>query len=345
MTSPPTGVDDLRPPATPTLGRRIFKFVVIAIVVATTLVFVDPREVGGALRVLPVTSMVLAVVVLSLDRFMMGLKWRQLVQSTGTPMRLIDAVSIYYQSKFATLVFPATFGGEVLRGFLGNRAGIPGHVVVASMVIERVIAALSSLMFAAIGFLYLSNLPSYARFERTVVILVLAGTVGLALIAVLALHRPSHRLIGRALRGWVPGQLLRLLDRLSVTAVRFKHEPGVLFTNLMLTLIEHFLQMLALYILANGLGVQLPMPHFMAATSIIMLVRRGAGILEGWGIAEGGVVMLYTLFGLTASRSAALAVALWATSVLACLPGAYLLSRGAWRAMTKSPANALEETT
>jgi uncharacterized protein (TIRG00374 family) len=327
-----------------TRARRILRLAVIALVVGGSLLFVDPREVGHILSRVPPGILALAILILSVDRFIMGYKWRHLIQGAGARMRVSEAVSIYYQSKFTTLVFPASFGGEVLRGVLATRAGVPSHIVMASMVLERVVAAISSLCLAGLGLVYLSTLPVYDRYSDTVMLIVVAAGACLAAVALTALNRPSHKLVGRAVRRWVPEHLFRFFDQLSATAVRYKHAPRLLLANLGMTVFEHLLQMLAFYVLAVGLGVHLSFLHFFAATAIIMLVRRGAGFLEGWGIIESGVVMLYTLFGVGASRSAALALALWAISLVTCIPGGLLLWRGAWRGISSAGGPARENT-
>jgi uncharacterized protein (TIRG00374 family) len=319
------------PTQAPRRPRILLRLGIVAVLLVAAAFFVNPREVIAILARLPPVSVGLAIALLSLDRLMMGLKWRHLVTSAGAQLRLTDAVAIYYQSKFATLVFPAVFGGEIIRGVLGSRAGVPNYVLVASMVVERVVAAVSWIVLAGLGLWYLGTLPSYAQYGHTVTLLAAAAGTCLAAVALLALHRPSHKLIGRVLRRWVPERVFRLLDQLSAATVRYRHAPQVLLTNMSLTLVEHVVQMLALYALAVGLDIGLPALHFFAATAIIMLVRRGAGFLEGWGIAESGIVMLYVLFGVSVSHSAALALALWAASLLACLPGGYLLGRSAWR--------------
>jgi uncharacterized protein (TIRG00374 family) len=271
----------------------------------------------------------LAIFILFLDRIMMGLKWQHLIRGAGGRLRLRDAVGIYFQSKFVTLAFPATFGGEVLRGVLGVRAGLPSHLVVASMILERVIAAVSSSILAGLGLFYLFTANDSA--PRPSVVLVGVAGLGALAIAAAALNRRFHAAVARPVRRYLPDKIYRFFDRLSAAASSYRSHPGVLAANLGLNLSEHLLQMLALLVLARGLGVTLGFFQFMAATAIIMLVRRGAGMLEGWGLAESGLIMLYNLSGVPAAQSAALALTLWATSLCASLPGAFLLPRAAIR--------------
>lgn len=303
--------------------------VLLAVLLAVAL-FIDPREIVHALRRISPAALVIGTLILSLDRVMMGLKWQHLIRGAGGRLRLRDAVGIYFQSKFITLAFPASFGGEVLRGVLGMRAGLPAHLVVATMVLERVIAAVSSAILAGLGLAYLFSTTNRASHQP--VLLVGIATLVAFLIAAATLNRRLHAAVARPVRRYVPERTFRFFDRLSAAASDFRSRPRVLVANLGLNISEHLLQMLALLVLARGLGVTLGLLQFLAATAIIMLVRRGAGMLEGWGLAESGLVILYNLSGVSAAQSAALALTLWATSLCASLPGAFLLPRAAVQA-------------
>jgi uncharacterized protein (TIRG00374 family) len=307
------------------IRRKWVRFVVLLGVLLALTLFINPREIGKAITRVSPASLLLATAILSLDRVVMGLKWQHLIRGAGGYLRFRDAVGIYFQSKFVTLAFPASFGGEVLRGILAMRAGLPSHLVVASMVLERVIAAVSSTVLAGLGLAYLFATRDDTYHPPTL----LVGIAALAAftIATAALNRRLHAAVARPIRRHVPQRAFRFLNRLSAAASGYRSRPGVLAVNLGLNIGEHLLQMLALLVLARGLGVTLGFVQFLAATAIIMLVRRGAGLLEGWGLAESGLVMLYNLSGVPAAQSAALALTLWATSLCASLPGALLLPR------------------
>lgn len=318
----------MQPPAldlSDTSRRRWVRLVVLLAVLLALTLFINPQEIGKALTHVSPASLLLATLILSFDRVVMGLKWQHLIRGAGGHLRLRDAVGIYFQSKFVTLAFPASFGGEVLRGVLGMRAGLASHLVVASMILERVIAAVSSTILAGLGLVYL-----FATRDNTYhppVLLVGIAALAAFAIAAAALNRRLHAAVARPIRRCLPQRAFRFLNRLSAAASSYRSRPRVLAANLGLNIGEHLLQMLALLVLARGLGVSLGFAQFLAATAIIMLVRRGAGLLEGWGLAESGLVMLYNLSGVPAAQSAALALTLWATSLCASLPGALLLPR------------------
>jgi glycosyltransferase 2 family protein len=265
---------------------------------------------------------------------LMGIKWRHLVNGAGGRMRVGDAVAIYFQSGFVALLLPTSMGGEVLRGVLAQRAGVPLQLLLASMVTEKLVAGLSNVILAVAGAFYIVAVTGEQH--ATVGWLVAGSTLIVAGALVLAGNRRVHQWIGRLLRRWVPERGFRIMDQSSAGVVGYWRKKTVLRTNLLLNIAEHLLQFVALYLLARGLGINFGLLPFLAVTAVVMLVRRTVGFLESWWLAESAVVILYTLFGVPEALSVGLAFTLWAASIVATLPGALLLYRtglgvGQWR--------------
>jgi len=162
--------------------RKWLRITVLIALLLAVAVFLDPREVITAITEISPPALVLAIILLSIDRIVMGVKWRHLVRGAGGELRLTDAVGIYFQSKFITLAFPASFGGEVMRGILGTRAGVPGYLVIASMLLERVVAAVSSTVLASLGLFYL--LTATVNAADPPIFIVAGGAVVASLIAI-----------------------------------------------------------------------------------------------------------------------------------------------------------------
>lgn len=285
----------------------------------------DVHQVVRALRQIHPGLLVVVLVLLAADRMLMGIKWRQLVNGAGARMRVRDAVAIYYQSGFAALLLPTSVGGEVLRGVLGQRAGVPLALLLPSMVMEKLIAGISNVALAIIGAVYI--LGATEGQDTLVVSAVVGSSVTVVVALVVGTSRRFHRRVGRAVRRWLPNRGVRAMQQFSAGLVDYRGRKAVLRTNLVLNLAEHLLQFSALYLLARGLGIDFGLVPFFAVTAVVMLVRRVVGFLESWWLAEGAVVVLYSLFGVPEALSVALAFALWGTSLVAALPGAYLLSR------------------
>jgi hypothetical protein len=317
----------LESPAQVGLRRKVLvRAAITAVLILVLLLTLDVNEMIRALRGIPPGVLVVVLVLLAADRVLMGLKWRHLVNGAGGRMRVRDAVAIYYQSGFAALLLPTSMGGEVLRGVLGQRAGVPVQLVLASMVVEKLVAGLSSVALAVVGAIYILAVTNS---EAALVAWLVAGS-SLIVVAALSLagSRKVHHWIGGLARRWLPARGFRVLDQFSASLVGYRRRKAVLRTNLVLNIAEHLLQFTALYLLARGLGIDFGLVPFLAVTAVVMLVRRTVGFLESWWLAETAVVVLYTLFGVPEALSVGLAFALWATSIVAALPGAFLLYQG-----------------
>ena len=298
--------------------------ITIALVLAILLT-VDLGQLIRALQRVPPDLLALVVALLAVDRMLMGIKWRHLVNGAGGHLRVRDAVAIYFQSGFVALLLPTSMGGEVLRGVLGQRAGVPLQLLLASMVTEKLVAGLSNVILALAGAFYIVAVTGERH--ATVGWLVAGSTLMVAGVLVLAGNRRVHQWIGRLLRRWIPERGFRIMDQSSAGVVGYWQKKTVLRTNLLLNIAEHLLQFVALYLLARGLGINFGLLPFLAVTAVVMLVRRTVGFLESWWLAESAVVILYTLFGVPEALSVGLAFTLWAASIVATLPGAVLLSR------------------
>jgi uncharacterized protein (TIRG00374 family) len=213
----------------------------------------------------------------------------------------------------------------MLRGVLGQRAGVPLPLLLASMVLEKVVAAVSSVFLAGLAAAYI--VLATRGSDHTVILLVLGCSTMVAAVVFLATHSRTHQWVGRQAHRWMPQRIFQVLDHLSGRLVAYREQRRLLQTNLLLNLAEHLLQFLALYLLARGLGIELDLLLFLAVSAVVMLARRTLGFLESWGLAETAMVVIYSMFGVARELSVALALSLWATSIIATLPGAYLLYR------------------
>lgn len=166
------------------------------------LYWADLGEVFAAIGGIPPLILLGALLIATADRFMMALKWSQLVRAAGGPMGLMQAVRIYYQAGFTSMVLPTQLGPDLLRVYLGKRLGISSGLLVASMTVEKVIAVLAGAFLAAAGLVYLgARLPADTRVEMWLGVDIGVALTGLALL--LFLFAPFHRFVGGFLRNRV----------------------------------------------------------------------------------------------------------------------------------------------
>ena len=288
--------------------------------------WVDWARVWGALSSMSPLALALAVALASADRVLMGFKWRQLVRAVGGSLRLRDATNIYYQTCFTDLVFPNVVASEGLRVYLGRRLEIPLALLLGSMAIERMVAAMVSIVLASSGLLYLAAVVEPQM--RQLFLEIIGATAVIAALGVLAIWwTPLHRVAGRAVRERISPKVFQLLKKVSASLVAYRGKPATLAINLLLAIAENLLQIVNFYVIGRALGIRVPVLPFFAAIAVTALVRRLAMHVEGRGLGEGAAVVMFALLGVQKDAAVALTFAHYALWLFASLPGAWLLLR------------------
>lgn len=312
--------------------KRAVRVILLLAILTGLLYWADLGEVFAAIGGIPPLILLGALLIATADRFMMALKWSQLVRAAGGPMGLMQAVRIYYQAGFTSMVLPTQLGPDLLRVYLGKRLGISSGLLVASMTVEKVIAVLAGAFLAAAGLVYLgARLPADTRVEMWLGVDIGVALTGLALL--LFLFAPFHRFVGGFLRNRVTPQVYSFLKQLSSSALDYRGRPGALAVNLALTLAENLVVLLLMLVLGRAVGVTLPLLPFLATLAAVSFIRRTAAYVESWGLAEALTVVMYALLGLDRNHAVALAFMTYAVAMAAATPGAFLLMRSGigWR--------------
>jgi hypothetical protein len=125
----------------------------------------------------------------------------------------------------------------------------------------------------------------------------------------------------------MPKKIFKLLQKLSGAVLVYRRQPRALVFNLGLALMEQILQFSKFFILGRALGISLPFLTFFAIISLTIVVRRVTSYIEGWGVGEASTVVMLALLGVDRDLAVALSFVNYAVTVVASLPGAYLLYR------------------
>lgn len=307
--------------------RQSWLNIVLFLTILLALIFlVDLRSVFEAVISIPAWALAAALLLATADRFIMGFKWRQLILAAGGRLRLSQAVSAYYQSGLSSRLIPIPVGSELLRAHLVVRANVPAAVVFGSIAMEKLLAWLASSLLGLFSLLYL--LPLFQKNVRDLLLLsiVLGVVIGAAALAV-SLYRPAHRWAGKRVQQWAPARLHKLLAKLSGAVLVYRSKPRALLVHLLLALGEQALQFTKFFVLSRALGVTLPFLTLFAIISLTIVVRRVSSYLEGWGVGEASTVVMLALLGIDRDTAVALSFLNYAATVVASLPGAYLLYR------------------
>ena len=298
----------------------------IALLVALLWV-VDIGKVAGILVGVSLPLLLLILVLQTLDRLLMAFKWWQLLEAADLGIRLSTAVRSYYISSFAGLFLPMTIGADVVRTMtLRNQGAVPA--VVATIVLERGIGAVAHAMLCVVSaFLLLQmgldvGVPVETLWLMAVALLAVSS-LGLP-VSFLVAQRVANRLQSR--RG-----LVGKMAALAASYAAARYQPRVVWTFLVLTVIEGFFPIVVHFLAASALGIQIPFRMFVAIIPIVFLVGRLPISLGGIGVVEGTFVLFASLMGIEVDAALAIAFLAQATMIVILLPGAmaYLMNSGA----------------
>jgi glycosyltransferase 2 family protein len=255
-----------------------------------------------------------------LDRAFMAWKWRLLLLAQGEHMRLWTAVRIYLGSTVAGLAVPLGGAGpDIVRVAMLRTEGVPGHLSVGSIIIERLAGLVGSVLMlgtaAAIALALLG--PAWlAGFEVGTELLL---PIGVAMIAWAVAIGWSGPALFRRLAASRLGQRLDLPAYIG-TLTSLVSKRALMTLSVVLAWIEQWASVIAFYLTCQAFGVEL---GFLACAAIVPL----ASILErlpisigGLGLREAGIVLMALPFGISATDAFLVSITNYSLYLLSVIP-------------------------
>lgn len=193
-----------------------------------------------------------------------------------------------YLSGFALTTTPGK-AGEIFRGFLLGRYGIPFSKTFAAFISERVSDLTAIIFLAFLGFSY------YPKFQN----LVYVG-VGLCIFILIFL---ANRQVLQGIKSWTESRKSKLARVVRSTAnmllsMRECHRPKVLLFATFLSVIAWGAEALAFHWVLMWMGVDVPLYFSFFVYSISMLVGAFSFLPGGLGSAEGVMISLLVFKGM-----------------------------------------------
>jgi uncharacterized membrane protein YbhN (UPF0104 family) len=303
----------------------IWHAIVIGLVGAAAWHFIDFPEVVETFASITWRWMALLLALATLDRFLMADKWLYLLRHVGSRAGFRDVVSAYYQAGFIQRCIPTSLSGDAMRAMvIAGRHG-RGKRVLATMVVERIIAMLSAAFIAACAAIVILG---DARQDPHEVLLL--SIPALMLVMLVGLRLTLYAPLVNGIIGALPGPRLRTeLARIYEHYSAFRAAPGLLLGNFLYAVLEQCLQIVLLLACALALGVEAEPLTIVAAVSIAQCVRKFALLLEGWVLGEFTSVLIYTALGIPGPQALAFSLLGQVSHLVAALPGALLFARSA----------------
>ena len=303
-----------------------------ALVVVLFTYVVDGREVLSILHRFETKYLVLAIVVVTLNRVLMTYKWILLLRAQGYRLPLLQGVMIYCTSMVWGLALPTTVGADAIRAVMVTKRGFNGTDVVTSIVIERMVGFVLAL---ALGLVSLAILRAIgvldARFDSALYLGV-AMLVGVTALLTAALNEELVRkVVAQLPRAVRDSKVMHYLDRFAAAYRSLGRARSTIAQFGALTVLEQVSSVIFPWTLALGLGVDADLLLLLGVLPISTLISRLPISFDGLGVFEAVFIGLMVLAGIDAAAALAIAISGRIIQLFAFLPWwvAYVARSGA----------------
>ena len=248
-----------------------------------------------------------------LQSTVLALRWSIVMDTIRAPLGFAKALPLMFIGVFFNQVLPTAIGGDAVRIWRLYRAGIDHRAAINGVLLERITGLFGLVVLIVLGVVYMGP-----RIDNPLVYIGLLATLPLTLIGFAVL---TH--LDRVPARW---RRLRVVEGLGDLAADSRRilSPRAAFALLVLSLASHALASIAVYALANGLGLTLTVWDCLALMPSVILITMIPISYAAWGLREGGMVAMLAFAGIGADAALAVSLAFGVVMLGASLPG-YLI--------------------
>jgi uncharacterized protein (TIRG00374 family) len=281
----------------------------IVLVVLLFTYVVDAGEVMHILQRFDTTWLLVAIVVVTLDRVLMTFKWTLLLRAQGYRLPLLQGVTIYCTSMVWGIALPTTVGADAIRAVLVTKHGFNGTDVVTSIVIERMVGFVLALALGIVSLAILRTLGVLdARFDVALYI----GAAMLIGVTALLVAGLNEKLVGKVVARMPhavrESKVMLYLNRFAVAYRSLGGARTTIAQFSALTVLEQVFSVMFPWALAMGLGVPVDLLLLLGVLPISTLISRLPISFDGLGVFEAVFVGLLVLAGINAEAALAIAI-------------------------------------
>ena len=286
----------------------------------------DPKAVWQAGRGADWRFILLACVLVAIDRVLMAYRWWTLLaplDGVGRRPPVATVMRIFFVSTFVGTFLPASVGGDAVRAYGLSKEGVGGVDAVASVLMDRLLGVVSILIVAIAGAMLARDLIDIRALFPALGLLTVLCAVALTVVFSPRAAVAIARFLAVLPRGRETGaRLVSAIQRYSTL-----HLP--MANVLLCSIAVQVLRVLQTYCLALGLGLAVPVGVHFALVPIILLIVLMPITINGIGTTQAAFVWLFGRAGVPSAPAFALSVLFLAIAVVGNLPGAvvYLRSR------------------
>jgi uncharacterized protein (TIRG00374 family) len=291
--------------------------------------FVDFRLVVEMMAAANPWYLAAVVGLIQLDRMWMAYKWNLLLLVMQVQVPFFRLFLAYSVAPLAGIVLPSTIGGDAFRTYLLTRDGADSHAVLASIVVERVIAVAAMLVLTTISFGLIASVLEAGWGA----ILAIGAALGLGILLTAGLlgmlHPLSRQYIAKLARRFTKYPLVDRIYQIYWLCCEYRKHVGTVAAVAGWTLLEQMVPIISNVLIVLALHIDVPLWALIVIIPLAVLAVRLPVSLDGVGVQEGIYVGLFGLAGMTVSEAFLLSTVARVLPLLSVLPwGVYYIVKG-----------------
>ncbi|OGA05561.1 MAG: hypothetical protein A3I00_07730 [Betaproteobacteria bacterium RIFCSPLOWO2_02_FULL_64_12] len=252
-----------------------------------------------------------ALALLVLQQFAAGGRLHRLMRLVRAPISLVRAVDAVFVGAFFMQTFISFIGGDAMRVWRMATAGVPIASAFKAVLLDRAVGFVALVALIVAGLPLLFRIMTEPAMRAGVVLAVILGMLGT--LALLLMHR-----LPEALRRW---RIFRIVSDISSLAMSISSRGADISFLLGVSLLIQVLAVIAMYVIAFGLGVEARFVDFLVLVPPVMLLAMLPISIAGWGVREGAMAVALNLVGIAAEQSVAISVCFGLCMMVLGLPG------------------------
>jgi uncharacterized protein (TIRG00374 family) len=265
--------------------------------------------------------LLLAFAILVLALVPLAWRWERLLAARGIREGLPWLLRAYFVSYTASQVLPTSLGGDAMRIFETSRRhrGLTGAVA-GSVLLERGMGAIATLVLGAVGFLL-----AVGRYDVGAYLwLELAIAVATVALVVVLFSRRARRPLARLEQPLRRLRLARPLGAVYRGLHGYRDHVALVCWTTALTLVVQACRILTIWLCAEAVGVHLsPLPFFVMGP-LFFLVMLAPFTLNGFALREAFFVSFLGQLGVDADQAFATGFLYFLLALALSVPGAVI---------------------
>jgi uncharacterized membrane protein YbhN (UPF0104 family) len=249
-----------------------------------------------------------------------ALRWEEFLRAAKIVVTRLQVQRAFFVGMFSNNFLPTGFGGDAARAFVIARAGGEPLRGTVSVLADRASSLLCGLVLAW-GAVIVDPGAVPNSLKALLAVATAGGIIGIGLLA-LILRR------GR-LPGWVPERGRAILRESRVLLLELGRDRRLLALGLALGLVFQVLGVGGFWACSKVIGAGAPFALMAVSVPLVLLVTVLPVSVAGFGVREGGFVVLLGKGHISATDATVISLLSAAALAIASLPGAVAMLLGA----------------